>query len=117
MWLYDANVEYFKGKHLYLGMWILVFIVLPKALCSVFDHLPAIASLFGSQALPVGQQVKACLFDAYAGPYKDNLDRNATTSSHAANQTHWIGHICHIYIYIYIMVVSSALLIAQSNGI
>ena len=38
-WLYDANVEYFKGKHLYLGIagiFVLVFIILPYALCLTF---------------------------------------------------------------------------------
>ena len=60
VWLYDANVGYFKGKHLYLGIAGIFVLVLPYALCLI-DLLPAIAGLFGSQALPVGQQVEACL--------------------------------------------------------
>ena len=47
-------------------------------------------------SLPVGQQVEACLFDAYAGHYKDNLDRNATTANRPLlYQTHWIGRNDH----------------------
>ena len=71
VWLYDANVEYFKGKHLYLGIagiFVLVFIVLPYALClTFFQQLQACSShrLFQwvNKLKPV--------FDAYAGPYKD----------------------------------------------
>ena len=71
VWLYDANVEFFKGKHLYLGIagiLVLVFLIVPYTLCLVFF-----------------QQLQACsthtlfqwvnklkpVFDAYAGPYKD----------------------------------------------
>ena len=63
VWLYDANVEFFKGKHLYLGIagiFIIVFIIVPYGLCLTL-FLPAIAGLFRPQALPVGQQVEACL--------------------------------------------------------
>ena len=72
VWLYDANVEFFKGKHFYLGIagiLVLVFLIVPYTLCLVFF-----------------QQLQACsthtlfqwvnklkpVFDAYAGPYKDN---------------------------------------------
>ena len=39
VWLYDANMEFFKGEHLYLGIagvFVLVFIILPFALCLTF---------------------------------------------------------------------------------
>ena len=39
MWLYDANVEFFKGKHLYLGIagiLVLVFLIVPYTLCLAF---------------------------------------------------------------------------------
>ena len=39
VWLYDANVEFFKGKHLYLGIagiLVLVFLIVPYTLCLAF---------------------------------------------------------------------------------
>ena len=71
VWLYDANVEFFKGKHFYLGLagiFVLVFLIVPYTLCLAFF-----------------QQLQACshhrvcrwvnklkpVFDSYAGPYKD----------------------------------------------
>ena len=39
VWLYNANVEFFKGKHLYLGIagiLVLVFLIVPYTLCLAF---------------------------------------------------------------------------------
>jgi hypothetical protein len=39
VWLQDSNVEFFKGKHLYLGIagiLVLVFLILPYTLCLAF---------------------------------------------------------------------------------
>ena len=39
VWLYDVNVKFFKGKHLYLGIagiLVLVFLIVPYTLCLAF---------------------------------------------------------------------------------
>ena len=61
VWLNDANVEFFKGKHLYLGIAGILVLIFHSTIHFVSGFLPAIAGLFRSQALPVGQQVEACL--------------------------------------------------------
>jgi predicted outer membrane repeat protein len=71
VWLYDANVEFFKGKHLYLGIagiLILIFLILPYTLClTLFPVLQAYSNhkFFGwvNSLKPI--------FDSYAGPFKD----------------------------------------------
>ena len=71
MWLYDANVEFFKGKHLYLGIagiLVLVFLIVPYTLCLAFFQ-----QLQACSAHKLFQWVNWLkpLFDSYAGPYKD----------------------------------------------
>ena len=121
VWLYDANVEYFEGKHLYLGIagiFILVFIILPYALClTFFQQLQACS---GHRLFQWVNKLKP-VFDAYAGPYKDKY-------------RFWTGMLLLVRTLLIILftinyagsvevnllinsLVSCALLIAQSNGI
>ena len=71
VWLYDANVEFFKGKHLYLGVagiLVLVFLIVPYTLClAFFQQLQACS---GHRLFQWVNRLKP-LFDSYAGPYKD----------------------------------------------
>ena len=71
VWLYDANVEFFKGKHLYLGIagiLVLVFLIVPYTLClTFFQQLQACS---GHRLFQWVNRLKP-LFDSYAGPYKD----------------------------------------------
>ena len=71
VWLYDANVEFFKGKHLYLGIagiLVLVFLIVPYTLClAFFQQLQACS---GHRLFQWVNRLKP-LFDSYAGPYKD----------------------------------------------
>ena len=71
VWLYDANVEFFKGKHLYLGLagiLVLVFLIVPYTLClAFFQQLQACS---GHRLFQWVNKLKP-VFDSYAGPYKD----------------------------------------------
>ena len=71
VWLYDANVEFFKGKHLYLGIagiLVLVFLILPYSLClAFFQQLQACSA---HRLFQWVNKLKS-VFDSYAGPYKD----------------------------------------------
>ena len=71
VWLYDANVEFFKGKHLYLSIasiLVLVFLIVPYTLClAFFQQLQACS---GHRLFQWVNKLKP-VFDAYAGPYKD----------------------------------------------
>ena len=71
VWLHDANVEFFKGKHLYLGIagiLVLVFLIVPYTLClAFFQQLQACS---GHRLFHWVNRLKP-LFDSYAGPYKD----------------------------------------------
>jgi hypothetical protein len=71
VWLYDANVDFFKGKHLYLGIagiLVLVFLVVPYTLClAFFQQLQAFS---GHRLFQWVNKFKP-VFDCYAGPYKD----------------------------------------------
>ena len=71
VWLYDANVEFFKGKHLYLGIagiLVLVFLIVPYTLClAFFQQLQACS---GHRLFQWVNKLKP-VFDSYAGPYKD----------------------------------------------
>ena len=71
VWLHDANVEFFKGKHLYLGIagiLVLVFLIVPYTLClTFFQQLQACS---GHRLFHWVNRLKP-LFDSYAGPYKD----------------------------------------------
>ena len=71
VWLYDANVEFFKGKHLYLGIasiLVLVFLIVPYTLClTFFQQLQACS---GHRLFQWVNKLKP-VFDSYAGPYKD----------------------------------------------
>ena len=121
VWLYDGNVEYFKGKHLYLGIagiFVLVFIVLPYALClTFFQQLQACS---GHRLFRWVNRLKP-VFDAYAGPYKDKyrfwtgmllLVRTLLIAIFSIKYTGSVETTMLI-----IIAVSGALLIAQSNGI
>ena len=70
-WLYDANLEYFEGKHLYLGLagiFVLVFFIIPYTLClAFFQQLQACS---GHRLFQWVNKLKP-VFDSYAGPYKD----------------------------------------------
>ena len=71
VWLYDVNVEFFKGKHLYLGIagiLVLIFLIVPYTLClAFFQQLQACS---GHRLFQWVNKLKP-VFDAYAGPYKD----------------------------------------------
>ena len=71
VWLYDANVDYLKGKHIPLFM--------AAVLVLIFLTVPYTALLFFIQCLQVTTNYRVLfwigkfkpLFDAYTGPYKD----------------------------------------------
>ena len=71
VWLYDVNVKFFKGKHLYLGIagiLVLVFLIVPYTLClAFFQQLQACS---GHRLFHWVNRLKP-LFDSYSGPYKD----------------------------------------------
>ena len=120
-WLYDANVKYFKGKHLYLGIagtFVLVFIILPYALClTFFQQLQACS---GHKLFQWANKLKP-VFDAYAGPYNDKY--RFWTGMLLLVRTlliilFTINYAASVEVNLLIIsVVSCALLIAQSNGI
>ena len=68
VWLYDANLEFFKGKHLYLGIagiLVLVFLIVPYTLClAFFQQLQACS---GHRLFRWVNKLKP-VFDSYAGP-------------------------------------------------
>ena len=71
VWLYDGNMEVFKGKHLYLGIFgilVLVFLILPYTLCLIFFQ--QLQACSGHKMFRWVNKLKP-VFDAYAGPYKD----------------------------------------------
>ena len=70
VWLYDGNVDYFKGRHipLFIAALLLLLISLPYTFILIFiQHLQHISSY---RVLLWVQKLKP-LFDAYTGPYKD----------------------------------------------
>ena len=71
VWLYDANIEFLQGKHLFLfiaGMLILIFLIIPYTLAlSLFQHMQACSH---HRVFRWVNKLKP-IFDAYAGPYKD----------------------------------------------
>lgn len=71
VWLYNANVQFLKGKHLYLyiaGMIVLVLLIVPYTLClALFQQLQACSR---HRAFWWVNKLKP-VFDSYAGPYKD----------------------------------------------
>ncbi len=71
VWLHDPNVEFFKGKHLYLGIagiLVFVFLIVPYTLClAFFQQLQACS---GRRLFQWVNKLKP-VFDSYAGPYKD----------------------------------------------
>ena len=71
VWLYDANVHFMKGKHIYLfiaGVLVLGLLVLPYTFGLVlFQYLQACS---GRRVCRWVNKLKP-VFDAYAGPYKD----------------------------------------------
>ena len=70
VWLYDGNVDYFKGKHipLLIAALLLLLISLPYTFILIFiqhlQHWSSYRVLFWVKRLKP-------LFDAYTGPYKD----------------------------------------------
>ena len=120
VWLYDANVEFFKGKHLYLGIagiLVLVFLIVPYTLClALFQQLQACS---GHRLFQWVNKLKP-VFDSYAGPYKDKyrfwtgmllVARTLllilfTTNTEASIE----------FSSLIILVVSGFLLLANSNG-
>ena len=72
VWLYDANLEYFNGKHLYLGIvgiLILVFLIAPYVLCLTF--IQQLQACSDRRLFQWVNKLKP-VFDCYTGPYKDN---------------------------------------------
>ena len=72
VWVYDSNVNYFKGKHIPLFLSALVLLI--------FLAIPYTAVLIGIQWLQKLKNYRVIfwvhkfkpLFDAYTGPYKEN---------------------------------------------
>ena len=121
VWLYDANVEFFRGKHLFIGIagiLVLVLLIVPYTLClAFFQQLQACSDrrpfLWVNKLKPV--------FDAYAGPYKDKyrfwtgmllVTRTLLIILFTANTAGSVELDLLI-----ISVVSSTLLLANSNGV
>ena len=73
VWLYDANIEFLKGKHLALyvtGILVLVVLIVPYTLgLALFQYLLALSS---HRAFWWVNRLKP-VFDSYAGPYKDRF--------------------------------------------
>ena len=71
VWLYDANVHFLQGKHVYLfiaGVLVLGLLVLPYTFgLALFQYLQACS---GRRVCRWVNKLKP-VFDAYAGPYKD----------------------------------------------
>ena len=71
VWLYDANIHFLKGKHIYLflaGVLVLGLLVLPYTFgLTFFQYLQACS---GRRVCGWVNKLKP-VFDAYAGPYKD----------------------------------------------
>ena len=71
MWLYDGNIDYLKGKHIYLfaaAAVLLLFLVLPYTLVLVF--VQSLQAKSDWKILSWVDKLKP-LFDAYTGPYQD----------------------------------------------
>ena len=71
VWLYDGNVDYLKGKHIYLfaaATVFLLFFVLPYTLVLVF--VQSLQAKSEWKVLCWVDKLKP-LFDAYTGPYQD----------------------------------------------
>ena len=71
MWLYNGNVDYLRGKHIYLfatAVVLLFVVVLPYTLLLVF-----VQSLQAKSEWKILSWVNKLkpLFDAYTGPYRD----------------------------------------------
>jgi hypothetical protein len=120
VWLYDANVDFFKGKHLYLGIagiLVLVFLIVPYTLClAFFQQLQAFS---GHRLFQWVNKFKP-VFDCYAGPYKDKyrfwtgmllVVRTLLIILFTANTTASVDLNSLI-----ILVVSCTLLLANTNG-
>ena len=73
VWLYDANIHYLKGKHIYLfvaGILVLGLLVLPYTFgLALFQYLQACS---GRRVCRWVNKLKP-VFDAYAGPYRDKF--------------------------------------------
>ena len=71
VWLYDGNVNYFKGKHipLFIAALLLLFISLPYTVIIIFIQYLQQRSSYRSRVLFWVQKLKP-LLDAYTGPYK-----------------------------------------------
>ena len=120
VWLYDANVEFFKGKHLYLGIasiLVLVFLIVPYTLClTFFQQLQACS---GHRLFQWVNKLKP-VFDSYAGPYKDKcrfwtgmllVARTLLLILFTANTEASID-----FSSLVVLVVSVSLLLANTNG-
>ena len=71
VWLYDGNIGYLKGKHIYLfaaAAVFLLFLVLPYTLVLVF--VQSLQAKSGWKVFSWVNKLKP-LFDAYTGPYQD----------------------------------------------
>ena len=71
VWLYDGNIDYLKGKHIYLfaaATTFLLFFVLPYTLVLVF--VQSLQAKSEWKVLCWVVKLKP-LFDAYTGPYQD----------------------------------------------
>ena len=71
VWLYDGNIDYLNGKHIYLfaaAALFLLFLVLPYTLVLVF--VQSLQAKSDWKILSWVDKLKP-LFDAYTGPYQD----------------------------------------------
>jgi len=71
VWVYDGNIEYLHGKHIYLflaGLLAYIVLLIPYTLALTF--VQCLKRRSGSRALFWVARLKP-LIDAYTGPYKD----------------------------------------------
>lgn len=70
VWLYDANVEFFKGKHLFLGIAgivVFIFLIIPYTVLVLLQQLLINYSDRSRLLWWI-----APVFNSYAGPYREN---------------------------------------------
>ena len=71
VWLFDGNIQYFKGKHIALAIasiFTILFLALPFTLALIFG--PCLIALSGKKYFQLINKFKP-LMDAYYGPYRE----------------------------------------------
>ena len=71
VWLVDGNIEFLKGKHVYLFLMTILFVILSLPYTISLLTIQWLLKVSNYKAMFWVQSLKP-LFDAYTGPYKDN---------------------------------------------